>query len=100
MSAVIAALGISIIAPTSIFSSKAMPSARSSARHSSRMALARRSSSTPEIIGYIILHVADGAGAQDGAELRLEDIDALEAEADRPPAEEGIELLGQVAARS
>ena len=43
-----------------------------------------------------MLHVADGAGAQDGAELRLEDIDALEAEADRPPAEEGIELLGHV----
>ncbi len=54
MSAESAALGISIIAPTSIFSSKGMPSARSSARHSSSMALARRTSSTPEIIGYII----------------------------------------------
>src|SRR5258708_2922093 len=42
------------------------------------------------------LHVADGAGAQHGAELRLENIHALEAEPDRAPSEEGIELLGHV----
>ncbi len=35
--------------------------------------------------------IADGAGAEDGAELRLEDIGPLEAEPDGAPAEEGIE---------
>ena len=40
--------------------------------------------------------VAGGAGAEDGAELGLEDIDALEAETDGAPAEEGVELLGHV----
>ena len=51
--AVSTADGISTMMPTSRFSSKGMPSARSSSMHSASRALASVSSSTPEIIGYI-----------------------------------------------
>ena len=54
-SAVSAAEGISIMMPTSRFSSNSVFSARSSLWHSSSSALASSSSSTPEIIGYITL---------------------------------------------
>ena len=95
-----AALGISIIAPTSIFSLKGMPSCRSS-----RLALLEHGVGLAQLLHardhrVHHAHVAHRARAQDGAELRLEDIEPLQAEADRPPAEEGIELLGQIAARS
>ena len=53
ISAVIAAEGTSIIAPTSIESLKARPFSFSSFLHSSSRILAWRSSSIPEIIGYI-----------------------------------------------
>ena len=53
MSAVVAALGISIIAPTSMVSSNAWPRALSSVLHSASTALAWPSSSEPLIIGYI-----------------------------------------------
>ena len=50
---VTAALGISIIAPTLSFASKATPFPFSSAMHSASTAFARSSSSLPLIIGYI-----------------------------------------------
>ena len=53
ISAVIAALGISIIAPTCSFSSKATPRDFNSTMHSPSTIFARRSSSLPLIIGYI-----------------------------------------------
>ena len=53
MSAVAAALGISIIAPTASFSSNGSPFARNSVLHSASTAFARASSSRPLIIGYI-----------------------------------------------
>ena len=47
------ALGVSIMTPTSIHGLKGIPSPASSCLHSSRMALARLSSSMPEIMGYM-----------------------------------------------
>ena len=69
-----AALGISIIAPTCMSSLNGMPSRFSFLSHSSSTASARRNSSSPEIIGNMIFTLPDSAGAQDRAQLRFENV--------------------------
>ena len=57
LSAIIAADGVSIITPISTSSANATPSSRSCSRHSSSNTFAASSSSTPEIIGYMIFRL-------------------------------------------
>jgi len=50
--------------------------------------MARASSSTPLIIGYINAHPSKRAGPEDGPQLLLEQLRVLQAEADRPESPE------------
>ena len=64
--------------------------ASSSLLHSSSTSSARRNSSNPEIIGNIILTLPELAGAQDGAQLRLENFEMLKAKPDRATTRKGF----------
>ena len=93
MSAVAAALGISIMLPTSIFSSKRSPRCAQLLLGLLQHGVGPRQLLHAADHRIHHAHLAERAGPQDGAELLLEHLRVLEAEADRPEAEEGVRLV-------